>query len=66
MSKMFLCGSFGCRMVTINDDAAQKAEDDRLRWAREQKRKTGEFPKAKEQTAFVAAAYQRYTQIKKC
>jgi len=64
MSKMFLCGSFRCKIEIIDDVAAHKANEDRIEWAQQQKRKTGEFPTQKEQIKFTIAAYNRYTNLK--
>lgn len=61
---MFCCGRNGCFVIEINEDARRYAEEKRLKWAWEQKRKTGRFPPIEKQSDYMQAAYERYINLK--
>ena len=64
MSIAFSCGPRGCDVIVIDEYAFSVAGANRLEWADKRKRATGLFPSMADQEEYLAAEYQRLTEIK--
>lgn len=63
MGIIFMCGESGCIAVTYDEEAERYANEERIKWASEIRRRTGKFPTMKEQEDFVEAAINRFQKV---
>lgn len=64
MSKIFSCGEDGCDVEFVDDKIMSRAQELRIQWAIQEKKKIGEYPDGNVQAEYVQRVYEMLVKIR--